>query len=78
VLCTEAEGLLEALLEKVTEPFVCDRGTEKMSFRDIELLQDLLEKRKKYTRYQETFKGRNSFSKTDPDETFMHMKEDHM
>jgi len=49
-----------------------------MSFRDIELLQDLLEKRKKYTRYQETFKGRNSFSKTDPDETFMHMKEDHM
>jgi hypothetical protein len=32
----------------------------------------------KYAGYQETFKGRNSFSKTDPDATFMHMKEDHM
>ena len=32
----------------------------------------------KYQRYDETFQGRNSFSKTDPDATFMHMKEDHM
>lgn len=28
--------------------------------------------------YQETFEGRNSFSKTDPDATFRRMKEDHM
>ena len=33
---------------------------------------------KKYESYQETFDGRNSFSKTDPDATFMRMKEDHM
>ena len=79
VLCTEAEKLLEALREKVTEPFVHGRGHRKSELqRDIELLQGLLEKRKKYTGYQETFKGRNSFSKTDPDATFMHMKEDHM
>jgi hypothetical protein len=32
----------------------------------------------KYERYEETFKGRNSFSKTDEDATFMCMKEDHM
>ena len=32
----------------------------------------------KYEKYQETFKGLNSFSKTDPDDTFMRMKEDHM
>lgn len=32
----------------------------------------------KYEGYQETFEGRNSFSKTDPDATFMRMKEDHM
>ena len=75
VLCTEAEKLLEALREKVTEPFVYGRGHRKSELqRDIELLQGLLEKRKKYIGYQETFKGRNSFSKTDPDATFMHMK----
>ena len=32
----------------------------------------------KYENYQETFEGRNSFSKTDPDATFMRMKEDNM
>lgn len=33
---------------------------------------------KKYEQYQETFAGRNSFSKTDTDATFMRLKEDHM
>ena len=33
---------------------------------------------KKYEIYLDTFKGRNSFSKTDTDATFMRMKEDHM
>ena len=32
----------------------------------------------KYERYLATFDGRNSFSKTDPDATFMRMKDDHM
>lgn len=32
----------------------------------------------KYETYQATFDGRNSFSKTDTDATFMRMKEDHM
>ena len=32
----------------------------------------------KYETYQKTFDGRNSFSKTDTDATFMRMKEDHM
>ncbi len=35
-------------------------------------------KKTKYAAYQDTFQGRNSFSKTDPDATFMHMTEDHM
>ena len=35
-------------------------------------------RKQKYQMYNETFRGRNSFSKTDPDATFMHMKEDHM
>ena len=33
---------------------------------------------KKYENHHETFQGRNSFSKTDPDATFMRMKDDHM
>ncbi|OWZ82645.1 IS1182 family transposase, partial [Natranaerobius trueperi] len=40
--------------------------------------KDYLPRTKKYERYQSTFKGRNSFSKTDTDATFMRMKEDHM
>lgn len=33
---------------------------------------------KKYQQQEEQLKGRNSYSKTDPDATFMRMKEDHM
>jgi hypothetical protein len=42
------------------------------------LRKDLLPRLQKYERYQETLRNRNSFSKTDPDATFMRMKEDHM
>jgi hypothetical protein len=37
----------------------------------------LLGRKIKYAGYQETVNGLNSFSKTDPDSTFMHMKDDH-
>jgi transposase len=37
-----------------------------------------MSRKAKYTEYNATFKGRNSFSKTDRDATFMRMKEDHM
>lgn len=39
---------------------------------------DFLVRAEKYEHYHETFDGRNSFSKTDTDATFMRMKEDHM
>ena len=42
------------------------------------LEKDFIPRQEKYERYQATFQGRNSFSKTDPDATFMRMKEDHM
>ena len=75
----KADDLKDYLYSKVTEPFVYGRGHRKTQLqRDIEMLQGLLDKQRKYSVYQETFKGRNSFSKTDPDATFMHMKEDHM
>lgn len=46
--------------------------------RFIETLEGFIIRQVKYNRYNETFKGRNSFSKTDIDATFMRMKEDHM
>jgi len=35
-------------------------------------------KREEYTEQEKRLKGRNSYSKTDPDATFMRLKEDHM
>lgn len=79
VLADTPEALLLRLEDKVTTPFVHGRGKRKSELqRDIELLRELLSRKAKYAGYQKTFKGRNSFSKTDPDATFMHMKEDHM
>ena len=39
---------------------------------------DYLPRKEKYEKANETFNGRNSYSKTDEDATFMRMKEDHM
>ena len=44
----------------------------------VETVDEWLEKIKKYTGYLHICGERNSFSKTDHDATFMHMKEDHM
>jgi transposase len=78
-LHTVAEGLLAALEGKVNFPFVHGRGKRKSELqRDIETLRELLKRKAKYTAYKATCGKRNSFSKTDPDATFMRMKEDHM
>ena len=75
----EADCLLSELEKRMTEPYVHGRGHRKSELqRDIEQLRELETKKVKYAAYQDTFNGRNSFSKTDPDATFMHMKEDHM
>jgi len=43
-----------------------------------QLEKDLLPRKQKYEVQKETFQGRNSYAKTDPDATFMRMKDDHM
>ena len=79
VLVNSMEELLEILEGRVNFPFVHGRGRRKSELqRDIEQLRELKRRKQKYTQYNETFRGRNSFSKTDTDATFMHMKEDHM
>lgn len=59
--------------------FVYGKGKRKTSLqRHIEAFNAYLKKQEKYDKYNATFDGRNSFSKTDADATFMHMKDDHM
>lgn len=59
--------------------FVNGKGKHKTNIQKfIETIEEFITKLKKYYDYNNTFKGRNSFSKTDRDATFMHMKEDHM
>lgn len=82
IIRNDAQEYLEALKERKTQwnvVFVHGRGKRKTQFqRDMEELEELLLRKAKYALYNDTFKGRNSFSKTDPDATFMRMKEDHM
>jgi len=79
VMADSPEDLLVELESRVSAPSVSGRGRRKSVLqRDVESLRELLNRRAKYANYQETFKGRNSFSKTDPDATFMRMKDDHM
>ena len=59
--------------------FVHGKGKRKSSLQKyIEVLYEYIEKQSKYNEYNLIFNGRNSFSKTDHDATFMRMKEDHM
>lgn len=74
--------LRKKLYEKASSEgivFIQGKGHRKSSLqRAIETVDEWLEKLKKYTNYLHICGERNSFSKTDRDATFMHMKEDHM
>jgi transposase len=75
---TPAEGR-QRLSALCAEPFVHGRGKRKSQLqRDMETLTEMLQRQGKYEQYNQTFQGRSSFSKTDPDATFMRMKDGHM
>ena len=70
---------LKSLADTMGITFVYGRGKRKTQLqRDIETLESCISRKNKYTGYNQIFKNRNSFSKTDTDATFMRMKEDHM
>ncbi len=59
--------------------FVYGSGKRKTQIqRDVEKLTEYSQRIEKYQEHIEQLAGRNSYSKTDPDETFMRMKDDHM
>ncbi len=70
---------LTEIKEKEGLDFVYGKGKRKSKLQKYtESINDFIEKQSKYAEYNKIFNGRNSFSKTDHDATFMHMKEDHM
>ena len=72
-----AEELKKAA-EKINEALKKDPKNKKLKQAKRKLEKDYIPREEKYEKYEKTFRGRNSFSKTDEDATFMRMKEDHM
>lgn len=59
--------------------FVQGIGRRKTKLQRLtEQFQEFKERQGKYNIHNQLLEGRNSYSKTDPDATFMHMKDDHM
>lgn len=80
--CVTLESCYEYLLKQAQLfelVFAVGKGKRKTQLqRDIETLEAFLNKKDEYYSHLGKFNGRNSFSKTDTDATFMHMKEDYM
>ena len=73
----EIKGLNQQIEREGIEAKAGRRKPEILSKRDK--LQGLLERWEGYEEKKRTLgEGRNSYAKTDPDATFMHMKEDHL
>lgn len=70
---------LNSKKEEENIEFVKGRGKRKHKVQKfLEKATEYLNRQKKYLDYNSKFNGRNSFSKTDVDATFMRMKDDHM
>ncbi|MCE5221961.1 MAG: IS1182 family transposase [Clostridium sp.] len=83
ILASDIDIILKNKLKIIKEneniKFVYGKGKRKSKLQKYtESLENFVEKQSKYDEYNSIFNGRNSFSKTDHDATFMHMKEDHM
>ena len=76
---TSLKNILYSIVDNNKLEFVYGKGRRKSKLQKyIEELDKFIEKQSYYNSCNGIFKGRNSFSKTDHDATFMHMKEDHM
>ena len=79
---TDLQEITDFLSKYCTEhkvPFVSGRGKRKsIHQRYYEMFRRFLDRQLLYDLHHSRFEGRNSYSKTDTDATFMHMKDDHM
>ena len=70
---------LEQVCEEQNTAFVHGRGKRKSrNQKYLELFRRFLERQTIYDWHTASFQGRNNYCKTDPDATFMHIKDDHM
>ncbi|ADQ05511.1 transposase IS4 family protein [Caldicellulosiruptor owensensis OL] len=75
----ELEQKVEELSQKLAEASFGSKRKERRVKKLVKTLQnDCILRLKKYESYEQILSGRNSFSKTDHDATFMRMKDDHM
>jgi transposase len=81
-LCRDLAGIVMYLEEKQKEEnieFVYGIGKRKTELqRYTEQIKEFSLRQAEYDKHNALFNGRNSYSKTDTDATFMHMKDDHM
>jgi len=71
-------GQLKEEARKIDEALKKEPKNKKLKQAKRALEKDFIPRQEKYESYLAIFQGRNSFSKSDPDATFMRMKEDHM
>lgn len=70
---------LENICKERQVSLVHGRGKRKSKEQKyLELFQHFLQRQTIYDWHTASFQGRNNYCKTDPDATFMHMKDDHM
>ena len=69
----ELAGVLKERLERLAD----EENKKKLRSSLKTIQKDVLPRKKKYEKAKRTLGNRNSYSKTDPDATFMRMKEDH-
>ena len=69
---------LKKAADKINQKLRKDPENKKLKKAKRDLKQDFIPRKEKYEKYKQILGDRNSFSKTDPDATFMRMKEDHM
>ena len=78
-MLTDMISELKASLENVpTASDKEEKKTKRQKAKQINLLESHCKKLAEYNRHMRILGKRNSYSKTDPDATFMHMKEDPM
>ena len=65
-------------MESIDKKLEQEPGNKQLKKKSKEFKKDILPRKQKYEKSLETFRGRNSYSKTDQGATFMRMKEDAM
>lgn len=78
-MLTELADELRSTLEQTSEPSTKEeKATARERRRQLKELEAHRDKLQEYDNHMKTLDGRNSYSKSDPDATFMRMKEDAM